>query len=74
MLITLHITICEYRSIWWNPTKLYKKKAPKERERKRNNGQRPKSKQVSSPNEVGHKEEREPLKIETFMSGMKHIN
>jgi hypothetical protein len=38
--------------IWWNHAKLYKMKAPKERERKRNKGQAPKSRQASSPNKV----------------------
>jgi hypothetical protein len=40
--------------------KLYKKKAPKQRERKRNLGQAPKSRQPYSPKEAGHKEIREP--------------
>ncbi len=33
-------------------------------QRKRNNGQGPKSRQASSPNEAGHKEEREPLRTQ----------
>ncbi len=43
---------------------LYKKKAPKKRERKKKQGARPKvqaSKQTNSPKEMGHKAVREPL-------------
>jgi hypothetical protein len=39
--------------MWWNPVKLYKKKAPIERERKRNKGQGSKFKQASQPKWVG---------------------
>jgi hypothetical protein len=44
------------------------------RERKGNKGQGPKSKQVNNPTKVGHKEERELLKIEPSTSHMKQIN
>jgi hypothetical protein len=51
-LVPKTITVPSSFVIWWNYAKLYKMKAPKERERKRNKGQAPKSRQASSPNKV----------------------
>lgn len=44
-----------------------KRKHAKKGKEKKNNKQRPKFKQTSSPNEAGHKEKREPLRVETFI-------
>jgi hypothetical protein len=38
---------------------LYKKESTQEKERKRNKGQWPKSRQANRPKEAGHKDERE---------------
>jgi hypothetical protein len=51
-----------------------KRKHPKKDRVKRNKGQRPKSRQASSPNKAGHKEKREPLRRQPSTSRMKHIN
>jgi len=54
-----------------------KRKHPIKGETK-NQGQGPKSRQANSPKEVGHKEAREPLRIETstkpYTGRLKHIN
>ncbi len=54
-----------------------KRKHPRKGEKK-NQGPGPKSRQANSPKEVGHKETREPLRIETStktsISRLKHIN
>jgi len=42
-----------YIAMWWNPPKLYRKKAPQERERKWNKGQGPKSGQANSSTKAG---------------------
>jgi hypothetical protein len=55
--LTKSETTLSVNSHWWNHAKHYRKKAPNERERKRNKGPGPKSRQESSPNEVGHTEE-----------------
>jgi hypothetical protein len=47
--------------LWWNTAKLYKKESTQERERKRNKGQGPKSRQANSPKEARHHQEMEPL-------------
>jgi hypothetical protein len=56
-------------SIWWNPAKLYKKKAPKKKERKRNKGARTKVQARKEPNKRGmdgHKEVKEPLSTQNL--------
>jgi hypothetical protein len=73
MLITLCIAVVDRGALDETLPNFIKESTQRKGEKK-NNGQRPKSKQVNSPNEVGHKEERETLRIKTFMSGMKHIN
>jgi hypothetical protein len=47
------------------PCQTLKKESTQERERKRNKGQGPKSRQANSPKELGHKEVMEPLSTET---------
>jgi hypothetical protein len=48
------------------PTKLYFLKITQERERRKNKGQGPKSTQANNSKEVGHNEEKEPLKTKPF--------
>jgi len=69
------LPVFEIRWRWWNPAKLYKMKAPKQRERKRNKGQGPKSRQANSPKEAGYTRRKgKPLRSEPSTSCMKHIN
>jgi hypothetical protein len=51
-----------------------KRKHPRKGEKRRNNGQGPKSRQANNPKEAGHNEVREPLSAETSTSRLKHIN
>jgi hypothetical protein len=57
------------------PCQTPSKQSTHERERKRNKGQGPKSRQANGQKEVGHNKEREPLSIKTpFTDCMKHIS
>jgi hypothetical protein len=60
--------------MWWNPDKLDKKWSTQERERTRNKGQGPTSRQANSPKEAGDPEERKPLKTQPYTSYMKRVN
>jgi hypothetical protein len=51
-----------------------KKENTQERERKRDKGPLPKSRQANSRKEVGHQEKMEPLRTEPSSNCMKHIN
>jgi hypothetical protein len=56
------------------PCQTFKKESTQRRERKRNKGEGPKSRQANSPKGAGHKKEREALSIDTFTIRLKHIN
>jgi hypothetical protein len=56
------------------PCQTFKKESTQTRERKRNLGQAPKSRQAYSPKEAGPKKVKQPLSTETFTSCVKHIN
>jgi hypothetical protein len=56
------------------PTKFYFFKKTQEREEKKNKRQGPKSTQANNSKEVGHNEEKGPLRTEPFTNYMKHIN
>jgi hypothetical protein len=56
------------------PCQTSSKESSQEKERQRNKGQAPKSKQANSPKEACNKEAREPLSTKTSTSCMKHIN
>jgi len=48
------------------------KESTQERERKRNKGQGPKSRQANNPKEAGHKEVMESLSTKTFKTSIKN--
>jgi hypothetical protein len=59
---------------WWNPAKLYKKKAPKKGREKETKCKDQSPGIQKSPKEVSHMTERKPLSTKTSTGRMKHIN
>ncbi len=66
----LHCVLSSWERVWvlnnwWNPAKLYKKKAPKRRKEKETRSlEGPKSRQANSQKKAGCREESEPLRTE----------